>query len=115
MEVAAKDIREMMSQQPNSLVGVEGDVHRTKTRSIPWLRKDKAYYRCRNPNHLAPACWHRETVCSACRKKGHIASVCRSRCQLAQQAAATGEIKYVSEQSDAGKEQQEWIVLTLNC
>ena len=53
-------------------------------------------------------------MCSACRKKGHISSVCRSRCQRSQPAAVTGEAKYVSEQLDAGKEQQEWSVLTLN-
>ena len=117
MEAAAKDTHDMMGQQVQSSAGsVEDGVHRAEVRHIPTqLRRGKSCYRWRNTNHLAPACWHKETVCASCKKKGHISAMCRSRPKQAHAAATsvTGETKYVSEQTDSTVEEREWRVLTL--
>ena len=55
MEAAAKDSREKMSQQPNSLVSVEDNVHQTETRSTPQLRKDIAII-CHLPVSIGKLC-----------------------------------------------------------
>ena len=36
-------------------------------------------YRCGSESHLAPKCFHLESICSKCHKKGHIAKVCKTR------------------------------------
>ena len=35
-------------------------------------------YRCGKPNHKAPECRYKGSICAKCKKKGHLAKVCRS-------------------------------------
>ena len=62
MEAAAKDTLEISQQAHLPAEGGDNvEVHRTdEKQSIRRSRGLKCCYRCGNPNHLAPACWHRD-------------------------------------------------------
>ena len=71
LEAATKDTKQLQTATSTS----SAPVHAVRETEKPPLVK---CFRCGKPNHKAPDCRFKDSVCTKCNKKGHLAKVCRS-------------------------------------
>ena len=72
LEAAMKDTKQLQTAVSASSVPVH------KVKETEGLSPNIKCYRCGKPNHKAPECWFKDSVCTKCNKKGHLAKVCHS-------------------------------------
>ena len=75
LEAATKDTKQLQaaaSATPSNQV----PVHKVREgeKSSPSIK----CYHCGKPNHKAPQCRYKDSICAKCKKKGHLAKVCCS-------------------------------------
>ena len=73
LEAATKDTKQLQTVVSASSVPVH------KVKETEGLSPNTKCYRCGKPNHKAPECRFKDSVCTKCNKKGHLAKVCYSR------------------------------------
>ena len=74
LEAATKDTKQLQAAAATPSNPVTVHKVREGEKSSPRIK----CYRCGKPNHKAPECHYKDSVCAKCKKKGHIAKVCRS-------------------------------------
>lgn len=76
LEAATKDTKQLQTAMLPATFSNPIPVHEVRgtERSPPNIK----CFRCGKPNHKAPECRFKDSVCTKCNKKKHLAKVCRS-------------------------------------